>query len=324
MATEKELLNSSKIAIQDCMAVKEGETLLIVTDDKLEDIGRALYTAGKELGHETMLAVLTPRQSHGADAPEPIARAMEAADAVIVPASTSFTHTKTRRDACAAGARVATMPGITRETLKRGLSADYEAIARRTIRLTEMLDSTNSVRITTEKGTDITIPIDGINAISSTGLIREKGSFGNLPSGESYLMPKEHHSEGVFVVDGSFAGIGKIPEGETVTCTVEKGFVTKIEGGTAARKLEELLEPFGQDGRNLAELGIGTNDAAQICGAILEDEKVMGTVHLAVGNNKSMGGTFGVKIHLDGVITEPNMWFDDKLVMEKGVFTIEV
>jgi leucyl aminopeptidase (aminopeptidase T) len=322
MSSDNALRTSANIAIKDCMAVKEGETLLIVTDDKLENIGRELYEAGKAMGIETMMTVIKPRASHAGNAPDPVAAAMAASDAVIAATSTSFTHTKARREACAAGARVATMPGITVETLKRGLSADYEGIAVRTERLTEMLTNTETVRITSEKGTDITIPIDGIEAIASTGLIREKGSFGNLPSGEAYLMPKENHSKGIFIVDGSFAGVGKVPEGETITCTVEDGFVTKIEGGSAATKLEELLEPFGKEGRNLAELGIGTNDAAQICGMILEDEKVQGTVHLAVGNNKSMGGTVGVQIHLDGVIMAPDVWFDDKKIMERGEFLI--
>lgn len=131
-------------------------------------------------------------------------------------------------------------------------------------------------RVTTKLGTDITIPLDGIKAIASTGLIREPGSFGNLPSGEAYLMPKEDSSNGTIVVDGSFAGIGKMPEGETITMKVEDGYVTSIEGGTAAMKLKGLLEPFGKLGHNLAELGVGTNDAAQICGDILEDEKVPG------------------------------------------------
>ena len=72
----------------------------------------------------------------------------------------------------------------------------------------------------------------------------------------------------------------------------------------------------------MAELGIGTNDNAVISGNVLEDEKVLGTVHIAFGDNKSMGGNIGVASHLDGVITSPTVSVDGKVIMEKGVLRI--
>lgn len=113
--SSEELKNSARIAITDCMAVKEDETLLIVTDTKLEDIGRVLFETGLELGIETYLSVMEPLASNGTNAPPAINEAMKAAKAVICATSTSLTHTKSRIDACAAGSRVATMPGITLE-----------------------------------------------------------------------------------------------------------------------------------------------------------------------------------------------------------------
>lgn len=316
--SEAELKKAARTALVDCLAVREGETVLIVTDIPRKAIGEVFYEAATELGFETMMTVMEARASHGADPPEPVIEAMVAADVVIAPTITSLTHTASRRKACAAGARVATLPGILPETLIRGSYADYNNIAERTKRIAELLTKAGTATLRSPKGTNITIPIDGIDAIASTGLIREPGQFGNLPSGEAYLMPKEGESEGVVVVDGSFAGIGLLADGETVTMKVEGGFVTAIEGGAAARKLEELLEPHGKAGRNLAELGVGTNDAAKVIGAILEDEKVAGTVHVAVGNNVSMGGTFDVKVHLDGIIHNPDMELDGKPLLVQG------
>jgi leucyl aminopeptidase (aminopeptidase T) len=84
-----------------------------------------------------------------------------------------------------------------------------------------------------------------------------------------------------------------------------------------------MLQPMGKMAFNIAELGIGTNDQAIVTGAILEDEKVMGTVHIALGNNISMGGTCDVGIHLDGVILAPTVSVDGKLIMERGKLKIE-
>ena len=74
----------------------------------------------------------------------------------------------------------------------------------------------------------------------------------------------------------------------------------------------------------MAEFGIGTNDKAILSGLILEDEKVMGTIHIAFGDNKSMGGSVRVASHLDGLVREPTVWFDDTMIMERGKFTIEI
>ena len=85
------------------------------------------------------------------------------------------------------------------------------------------------------------------------------------------------------------AGIGVTSQ--PIRIVVKDGYATDISGGGEAEQLIALLEPHGRDGRNVAEFGIGTNDRARLSGVILEDEKVMGTIHIAFGDNKSMGGT---------------------------------
>lgn len=79
-----------------------------------------------------------------------------------------------------------------------------------------------------------------------------------------------------------------------------------------------MLDGVGPLARSIAEFGIGTNEKAKISGIVLEDEKVLGTVHIAVGNNKSMGGEIDVPIHLDGVIRKPDVYLDGELIMKKG------
>ncbi|TFG94220.1 MAG: aminopeptidase [Calditrichales bacterium] len=316
------LKNAAEIALRDCMALQKSETLLVLTDDATEEIGRMLFQVGKEMSAESALLVMPEREVNGQDPPPEIADIMTKYDVVICPTRKSLTHTNARRAACAAGARVGTMPGISKEVMIRTLKADYHHIAERTYRLSEILEAGSEVHITTELGTDILIPIQGIHAISSTGLVTKPGSFGNLPSGESYLMPVEGKTNGVFVVDGSFAGIGKITD-EPIRIRVENGFATEIEGGAQARQLDDLLKPLGAKAYNTAELGIGTNDQAIITGQILEDEKVMGTVHIALGNNLSMGGTCDVGIHVDGVILKPTVTVDSRMIMKAGTLMID-
>ena len=68
---------------------------------------------------------------------------------------------------------------------------------------------------------------------------------------------------------------------------------------------------------------MGTNYRAEICGHILEDEKVLGTAHIAVGNNVSMGGTVNVKLPIDGVMFEPTLFIDDIQILDRGKMLIE-
>jgi leucyl aminopeptidase (aminopeptidase T) len=109
---------------------------------------------------------------------------------------------------------------------------------------------------------------------------------------------------------------------QPIHIVVKNGYATEITGGPEAARLRELLEPHGRDAYTVAEFGIGTNDKAILTGIILEDEKVMGTIHIAFGDNKSMGGSVRVASHLDGLIRQPTVWFDDTKVMEAGRFII--
>jgi leucyl aminopeptidase (aminopeptidase T) len=305
------------IALRDCLGVKSGESLLVVTDSLLAPIGHALLEAGRSLTERVLYLEIPATGVPGSEPPDGVAELMARADAVVAPTSRSLTHTAARRAACAAGARVATMPGITEDTLVRCLDADVHRIARRAEHVAEILTRGRVARVTNPSGTDVTLPIEGIRGIASRGLILERGTFGNLPSGEAYLMPEEGKSQGVVVVDGAMAGLGVI-EDSPIRIRVVDGMAVEVEGGEEARRLLELMERAGPAARNVAELGVGTNDRARITGTILEDEKILGTVHIAFGNNASMGGTVTVPFHLDGVILAPTLEIDGEVLLKEG------
>ena len=312
-----ELEHAALVAVRDCLGIRAHETLLVVTDPPLAHLAQALAAAARPLACEVLVLEYGVRELNGQEPPPPVPEAMKGANAVLAVTTRSITHTAARRAATAAGARVATMPGITEDCLVRTMAADYEAIARRTHRVTELLTAARVARITTALGTDITMPIDGIAAIASTGLIRSPGQWGNLPSGEAYMRPDEGRSEGVIVVDASMAGIGKLAG--PVTVTVERGMAVAVSGGDEARRFLAQLEKAGPAARTVAELGVGTNDRAVVTGAILEDEKILGTVHIAFGNNASMGGTVDVPYHVDGILLRPTLTLDGVPVLRDGV-----
>ncbi len=290
---------------------------MIITDEKKKKIGYALYQNALQLGHPSLYVEMKAGKMHGEESPEQVAELMKMFDVVLCPTDKSLTHTNARRAASAKGVRIATFPGITEDVMIRGLNADYSKIANLTIKLAKKLDRTSKVRIIAPSGTDISFEIKGRKAIASKGLFQKKGEGGNLPTGEAFIAPLEGTANGVFVVDGSMAGVGVV-KNKPIRIEVKDGYAVKISGGSQAKTLEKIHEKFGKLARNIAEFGIGTNDKVKLSGNLLEDEKVMGTVHIALGDNKTMGGNVNVPIHLDGVIKKPTVWFDDRLIMKDG------
>jgi aminopeptidase len=314
--------SASVIAIQTCMGTKKNERILVITDSLKREIGLSLFDNAVRLGYDSLLLEMKPGKTNGEEPSAEIADMMQKFDVVLIPTSKSLTHTDARRAASAKGVRVATFPGITKDVMIRGMNADYKKISKLSVKLKNILEKGHFVRVTSPSGTDISFEIAGRTAFASKGLFHAKGESGNLPTGETFLAPIEGTSEGVFVVDGSMAGLGLI-KNANIRIEVEKGYATKITGGSAARKLKEMLDKAGKESRNIAEFGIGTNDSARLSGILLEDEKVMGTIHIAVGNNVSMGGKVNVPIHLDGVVKKPTVYLDDKLLMKDGKLLVK-
>lgn len=314
------LKRAADVAVRVCMGIKQGETVLIVVDAPERNIGYALFDAVREAGAEAMLLEILPRAMHGEEPPPQVAELMRMVDAILAPTSRSLTHTEARRRACEEGVRVATLPGITEEVMARTLEADYYEIARRSTTLAEILTGGRSALVTSPSGTELSLDIEGRKGYADTGLYHNPGDFGNLPAGEAFLAPVEGKAEGVVVVDGSMAGVGLLEE--PIRLFVEGGLVRKIEGGKEADVLRKVLEPYGDMGRNVAELGVGTNERARITGVVLEDEKVLGTVHIALGDNASMGGRVKVPVHLDGVLLRPTLEVDGRVVLKDGILKL--
>ena len=310
------LEKAAMVAVKKCMYVRKGESVLIIIDEPERKIGRALFDAARKIGCEAMMIEMIPRQANGEEPPKQIAEMMKKFDVLLVPTSKSLSHTRARRLASKAGVRVATLPGIQESTMIRALNADYRTIAARSKKTAKILTRGETARITTPSGTDITMSLKGREGKPDTGLVRTADDFSNLPAGEAYIAPVEGTGEGIFVVDGSMAGLGLLKN--PVRITVNKGYAVEVKGGAPALKLKKLLDKAGQKARNLAELGIGTNDKARLCGSVLEDEKVMGTVHLALGDNKSMGGRVSVQSHLDGILLKPTLYIDNKVILKNG------
>jgi leucyl aminopeptidase (aminopeptidase T) len=308
-----ELEQAVRAVVRDCLGVKEGEEVLVVCNPATEELGEKIRSEAQEAGADAVLTVMAERDSHAAEPPDPVAEAMAAADVVLAPTVQSLSHTAARKRATEAGARIATLPGVTEEMLGRVMSADMQGLRRKGTAVAERLDAATEAIVTCPNGSDLRLGLEGRTAIADAGELTSRGAFGNLPCGEGFIAPAGGH--GTLVVDGSAAGIGLVDE--PVELVVEGGHLTSARGGQGMAFME-LLTVHGEDGTNLAELGIGTNEKAKLTGSILEDEKILGTCHVAFGASAAIGGTVQVPVHLDCVVTKPTVELDGEAIVRQG------
>ena len=309
-----ELMKGARIAVNQCMNVNPREKVIIITDKKMSiELSEALARAVKEVKAECMIQLIPHREVNGTEPSKEIAELMKTPDALFILTSWSISHTAARRNASEAGVRIASMPKVTEFSFTEGgLTADYREVKRLTEIMSKKLENAKKVRITSDNGTDFSANVEGREWVKDDGMIHEKGSFHNLPAGETAVAPLEGTSQGTIVIDKmAFYGEG-------IRYTIENGFVEKIQG---SERLEKEVNKVGRLARNIAEIGIGTNPKARIIGNILEDEKVFGTVHIAVGNSLSLHGKVDVPLHIDGIIPEPTLEVDGEVLIKDGKWT---
>ncbi|HMX71729.1 MAG TPA: aminopeptidase [Solirubrobacterales bacterium] len=302
-----------RTVVHECMGVRPNEEVLVVCNPATRELGDALRNEAEAIGAQAVLAVMTERSSHAGEPPATVAEAMVAADVLLAPTVQSLSHTAARKRATESGTRTATLPGATVEMLSRVMSDDMEKLRHRGHRVAELLDRGTEARLTCDHGSNLRLGLQGRVAIPDAGELTETGAFGNLPCGEGFIAPAT--AEGVLVVDGSIAGVGLVDE--PVRLTIKDGHLVDATGEAGA-KLMELLTVHGPDGTNVAELGIGTNEKAILTGNILEDEKILGTAHIAFGASAAIGGNVQVPVHLDVVSMRPEVTIDGTPVVLEG------
>jgi leucyl aminopeptidase (aminopeptidase T) len=322
----------AKNIVRTCMNISKGEKVLLVTDQSMAHLREGLMAEILRADPGQVWSyVLSDAERPLLVYPPLLHQVAAEADAATVfysrvpPEETPgrIAFWKTCRDN---STRVGYGAQIDSSILENELSADYREIAVITQRLKDHMQGKDKVHITTRLGTDLTCSIAGRDIKEDSGLIHQPGQFGNLPAGECFVAPLEDSAEGVLVVDKSFP---ELVVQQPVRMVFEHGRVVTIEGGAEAQELRRRIEygeklEQGENCRIIAELGIGTNPMARLTGKLITDEKVMGTIHVAIGDNASpsYGGANPAPIHIDGVVSRPTLVVDGVTLIEEGNYLV--
>jgi leucyl aminopeptidase (aminopeptidase T) len=360
---DQKIRKAAAIAVKDVLAVKKNEEVVIITNPDLDVamISNALYDAALEAGG-CPTVIYQPTKTQLDFAEPAVIKALESEPAIAISISKEKLGKDKLRMEKPMGRKKHThifnylmdskkmrsfwSPGITQVMFGKTVPIDYKQLRKRATILKRAFDKADEVYVTAPAGTDITMGLSKRKGMLDDGDFRKAGTGGNIPCGEVFVSPELNASDGKIMFDGSISSDkGEIIIKKPINAAVKDGFVTKISGGTEAQKLRDTISraektsrKFGKEGKipkadvdtyvkntkNLGELGIGLNEKAQIVGNMLEDEKVYGTCHIAIGSNydndaKSL-------IHLDGLVKNPTIILKTKgkenEIMKKGKIMI--
>jgi len=194
---------------------------------------------------------------------------------------------------------------------------DWDAEAERMRAIAALFDETDEVRIV-GAGTELTLSLSGRQGVVDDGHV-------NMPGGEVFYSPLEDSADGV-IEFGEFPAVYFGHEVVGARLVFDGG---RVVDATARSGEEFLISTLDTDdgARRLGELGIGCNPSIQrFMKNVGFDEKIDGTVHLAVGNSYSFtGGTNASSIHWDIVKdlrSGGRLYADDRLVQENGAWLL--
>jgi hypothetical protein len=323
--------------LKDCLGVQEDESVLVITDDL--NIVNIFCKEASEMNISIEIFFICKRIRPIKKLSSLLRNAIYSADVVLTPFKERLDEeSEFRREIITAvdrslGGRLAHMPGIDVAAFKECImKANYEEIERFGKFLAPFLLKGKEAVIESENGTILKIDLGGWSNLTDVdvGKILVPGTWDNLPGGEVCIVPELKGTEGKAVIDGGIPG-SLFEDGESIFLEFNEGIASVIPENKTSKKFAEYLKKLdelalkNEKGNiyKIGEFGIGLNRAARKTPNILEFEKKLGTIHIALGDNTHLKGDIEAKEHIDMVIMNPTVTVDGVVAIHKGKLKLE-
>jgi aminopeptidase len=311
MNNQNKMFSAASGALEHLFKLTPNDTILFLTDSYSAAIAEAFKKAGVEKGCSVSLYQIDNDRRPLKEIPAELEKLLPGKTTVLniiksfpeeIPFRIKWIH-KVEENKLV---RMGHMPGITEEMMLNSVNVDFGGMKITADKLIDKLANAVQLHITTDAGTDIVLGVAGRNFIGDIQI--NPGKMGNIPCGEIYCAPLETEANGIIVFDASIGDIGLLRQPLQVYVT--DGRITKFESNDkeVEKRIAELTD-VDDEARVIGELGIGVNPGARITGNMLEDEKSLGTSHIAFGNNADFvgGGKNNSKIHRDYLFYRPTI-----------------
>ncbi len=332
-----EAWKAARNALGCVLEAKKGERITIFCDDVKMDIGKAFADGALKLGLQTRLMPLkTGENVFRKEIPLSMMEILtkQQTDIYInllrgVREETPFRIKLIKMETEKRKTRLGHCPGVGLDMLTYGALAltteDHRKMQGFAESLIRKLSQTVRVEITNPTGTHLSLCVEGRPFFTDTVIDWENMKWMNLPTGEVIVAPIENSLEGDLVCDMAIGGIGPIKT--PVKLIVRNG---KVQDSSSedAQLLSRIMESLNTDEWSsvVGEFAFGINPKARFVEEFLEAEKMLGTIHIAFGNNSDMpGGKNQSKNHMDFLMSKPTIRTFNKDgsstdVLVKGVF----
>lgn len=334
-------INAAQTIFANCLALPPSAKLIIFADETTRVVAEVLGETAVQMGLWPLIVYYTRQMQIelGEHIPEDQWEFLSTAAAVMICLNASEQcfpfRDHVRKAAWQAGCKVAHMPGIDLQVLELA-EVDYSLLKANCEILALALAKGKHICIRSfdSQGSQYNLDIDldpWIRLpIISDGII-QKGSWGNVPSGETFIAPHENLANGEIVIDGSIPGC-PIAKGEEIILYFCDGRMVDWQPRDvpAAKHLEQFAVKYAKENNDLgwnvlAEIGLGVNPMVkEVTGNALLDEKKFGSLHVAIGDNIDMGGLNKSIIHFDMVTLKPEVEIDGLSIMSDGQLTINM
>ena len=314
-----EASTAAKNALECVLEAKKGESIIIFCDNEKTSICEPFVTGALKMGLRTRLVRLrTDPHVFRNKIPQEIIGIFNQQRTEIylnlvrgIREETPFRIELTEMETKTRKSRLAHCPGITLDMLTEGALAltceDHKRMQGFAENLIRDLNETVKIEITNPSGTQISMNVKGRPFFTDTIIDWKTLNWMNLPTGEVIVAPVEDSMEGTLICDMAVGGIG--PVTTPVEIAVKNGKVQNVlsKDAQVSKRVKESLAT-DERANIVGEFAFGINPKARFVEEFLEAEKILGTTHIAFGNNADMpGGKNPSKNHMDLLISKPTV-----------------
>jgi len=325
MHQELKAWEAARNALESVLDAVAGESIVIVCDDEKSEIGQAFAEGSLTLRLWTRLVILETEKQVRKEIPSHLLEILTQQKPSIFinlmrgqREETPFRIKITKLETRDRRSRLGHCPGVTMDMLTDGAlnltsegHCEMQSFAQKLLRI---LEGVVKIDLHTPSGTKLSLTVGNRPFYTDTKLDWKTMKWMNLPTGEVLAAPVENSLSGRLVCDMAVGGIGPIKT--PVELTVNNGQVTRTSSENQ-KVLKAVKESLATDewSNIVGEFAFGINPKARFVQEFLEAEKIMGTVHIAFGDNMDYpGGRNPSKNHMDFLMNHPTV----KITKENG------
>jgi 2,5-dihydroxypyridine 5,6-dioxygenase len=313
---DKKAFAGAKIILFDLGNLQKNEKLCIIVDQHTSKLGKFFEQLCNEKGISSKTFLLADQKIHGSEPPPEVAAYMLNSNLVLGLTTFSMAHSEARKNSSKNKTRFLSLPDYSLDILNdQSLRANFNELSQNVLELSKKFSEGKKVIVTTKKGTNLSLDISGRKGNFAPGYVNNEILLGSPPDIEANVAPLENNSNGTIVVDASIPipQIGKL--NEDIILEIKDGKIVSMDGNLKQKStLQSLFDDYGPKSLVLAELGIGFNNLAQICGNMLIDEGTFGTFHCGFGSNSTIGGLNKINFHVDFIFNCNQLMIDNEII----------